>query len=202
MLNLRVRPAIGRVTDPVGRWLAGHGVTADQVTFVGTAGVAAGALWFYPQGDFLVGTLVVTAFIFSDLIDGAIARVRGSSSTWGAFLDSTLDRVGDVAIFGGLLLWFAGDGDDPVLAGVTFACLGAGVIVSYAKARAEGLGLRCEGGLVERAERLLIVLFTTFLDGVGVPYVQAVGLWVIAVGSVITVVQRMLEVHRQASAGS
>lgn len=197
MLNLHVRPVIGRVIDPVARGLLRIGVTPDAVTLVGTAGVALGAFAFYPRGEFLVGTLVITAFIFNDLLDGSMARQRGTSSLWGAFLDSTLDRIADAAIFTALLLWFAGAGDEPALAAATAICLIGGMVVSYARAKAESLDLRCDVGLMERAERMIIVLVVTGLDGLGVPYVQATGLWVLAIGTVITVLQRFREVQRQ-----
>src|SRR3954447_9846249 len=90
MLGIHARPQINRVTEPVARRLASMGVTPDALTIVSTIGVAGGALGFYPRGKFLAGTLVITAFVFSDLLDGAVARVRGSSGPWGAFLDSTL----------------------------------------------------------------------------------------------------------------
>ena len=197
MLNLHVRPAVGKVVDPIARALLRTGVTPDAMTVLGTLGVSAGAFAFYPRGEFLVGTLVITAFIFNDLLDGTMARMRGSSSQWGAFLDSTLDRVADASIFAALLLWFAGDGDQPALAVATVICLIGGALVSYARAKAESLSLRCDVGLVERAERMLIVLFTTGFDGLGIPYAQAIGLWVLAVGTVITVWQRFREVKRQ-----
>src|SRR5664280_2417459 len=173
MLNSHVRPALSRVVTPLGAALARAGVTPDAVTIVGTVGVAVGALAFYPRGRFLAGTLFITAFVFGDMLDGAVARARGSSGPWGAFLDSTLDRVADAAVFGGLLLWFAGVGNSPVLAGVTLFCLVGGAVVSYAKARAEGLGMHCDVGVAERSERLIIVLVATGLGGLGVPYVQA-----------------------------
>ena len=84
-----------------------------MVTLIGTLGVVVGALAFYPPHEFFWGTVVITCFVFSDLIDGTMARMTDRSSRWGAFLDSTLDRVADAAIFGGLALWYAGDGDEP-----------------------------------------------------------------------------------------
>ena len=197
MLNSHVRPALSRVVTPLGAALARAGVTPDAVTIVGTVGVAVGALAFYPRGRFLAGTLFITAFVFGDMLDGAVARARGSSGPWGAFLDSTLDRVADAAVFGGLLLWFAGVGNSPVLAGVTLFCLVGGAVVSYAKARAEGLGMHCDVGVAERSERLIIVLVATGLGGLGVPYVQAAGLELLAVLTAVTVGQRFVEVRRQ-----
>lgn len=196
-INERVRPALGRVVTPAGRVLARVGIAPDAVTLVGTLGVAAGALVFFPSGRLFVGTLVCTGFVLADMLDGAIARARGRHSNWGAFLDSTLDRVGDGAIFGGLVLWFAGAGAAPLLAALALFCLIAGVVVSYAKARAEGLGMSCDVGVIGRGERVFVALVATGLSGLGVPYVLSVGLWILAVGSAITVVQRFVAVHRQ-----
>jgi CDP-diacylglycerol---glycerol-3-phosphate 3-phosphatidyltransferase len=201
MLNKYARAFFTRVLTPIARMLVRAGVSPDVVTLVGTFGVCAGALAFYPRGEFLAGTLVITAFVFSDLIDGTMARMTERSSRWGAFLDSTLDRFGDAAIFGGLVLWFAGRGNDMLLAGVALFCLSVGAVVPYAKARAEGLGMTADVGIAERADRLVVVLVATGLDGLGVPYVQAAALWVLAVASAVTLVQRMLVVRRQALAG-
>src|SRR5205814_8648631 len=130
----------------------------DVVTLLGTLGVCAGALAFYPRGKFFVGTVVITAFVFSDLVDGTMARMTGHSSRWGAFLDSTLDRLGDAAVFGGILLYYAGPGDDMLLVVLALYCLVLGSAVPYAKARAEGLGMTCDVGIAERADRLVLIL--------------------------------------------
>jgi CDP-diacylglycerol--glycerol-3-phosphate 3-phosphatidyltransferase len=132
-----------------------------------------------------------------------MARLSGRSSTWGAYLDSTLDRVGDSAIFGGLVLWYAGDGDDIAMASLALACLILGSVVSYAKARAEGLGMTANVGIAERADRLVAVLVTTGLVGLGLPeVVLAVVLALLALASLVTVVQRMVTVRRQAFASA
>jgi phosphatidylglycerophosphate synthase len=104
MLNKYARVFFTRVLTPVARGLVRLGVSPDVVTLLGTFGVCAGALAFYPRGEFFWGTVVITAFVFSDLVDGTMARMTERSSRWGAFLDSTLDRLGDAAIFGGLAL--------------------------------------------------------------------------------------------------
>lgn len=198
---LRVlRPSLARVLVPLGRVLARTGISPNVLTAIGTCGVVAGALAFYPRGAFFVGTMVITAFVFADMLDGAIARAQGRTGRWGAFLDSSMDRIGDAAIFGGLLLWFAGAGDDAVLAAVALYCLAAATLVSYAKARAEGLGLTCDVGIAERTERLLVVLVATGLEGLGVPYALPAGLWLLAVAVTVTVVQRFVAVWRQATA--
>lgn len=150
-----------------------------------------------------MGTLVITAFVFSDTIDGVMARMSGRSGKWGAYLDSTLDRLGDAAIFGGLVLWYAGGGDNVVMAGLALACLILGSVVSYAKARAEGLGMTANVGIAERADRLVAVLVTTGLVGLGLPeIVLGVVLALLALASLITVVQRMWAVRVQALAAA
>ncbi|GAB2586084.1 CDP-alcohol phosphatidyltransferase family protein [Streptomyces capparidis] len=205
MLNKYARAFFTRVLTPFASMLLRAGVSADAVTLVGTAGVVAGALAFYPRGEFFWGTVVITLFIFSDLVDGTMARQSGRSSRWGAFLDSSLDRIGDAAIFGGITMWYAGRGDDLLLAAVTLFCLGSGQVVSYTKARAESLGLKCDvSGLVERADRLVISLVAAGLAGFetfGVPYIEwllPIALWLVAVGSAITLWQRMHAVYREA----
>lgn len=199
MLNLRVRPAVGRVADPVAAALLRAGVSPDAVTLLGTLGAVVGALVFFPRGAFVAGSAVVALSVLTDVLDGTMARLRGTSSRFGAWLDSTCDRIADAAIFSGLVLWFAGEGDSRLLAGLALFCLVSGSVVSYAKARAEGLGLRCDVGLAERAERLILVLLGTALAGFGLDLALAVLLWVLAVASSVTVVQRTLEVRRQAA---
>ncbi|WP_036333794.1 phosphatidylinositol phosphate synthase [Microbispora sp. ATCC PTA-5024] len=198
MLKL-LRPAVTRIMTPLGRALARLGISPDVITAVGTLGVVASALFFYPRGMLFAGTLVITFFVFADLLDGVLARMTGSGSTWGAFLDSTLDRLGDSAIFSGLILYFVLEKEPEILlAGVALFCLVAGALVSYAKARAEGLGMTANVGLAERGERLVVVLVAAGLSGLGVPYILAAGLWLLAAASAVTVVQRMVHVYRQA----
>ncbi|HUK73621.1 MAG TPA: CDP-alcohol phosphatidyltransferase family protein [Streptosporangiaceae bacterium] len=199
MLNA-LRPVLDRVLIPIGRALARTGVTPNEITVVGTVGVSCGALSLFPTGHLFAGTMVCTAFVLTDMLDGAVARVTGSTGSWGAFLDSTMDRIADAAVFSGLVLWFFGGGRSRLLAGVALFCLVASLLVSYAKARAEGLGLRCGIGIAERPERMLVCLVSTGLAGLGVPYVLAAGLWLIAAGSVVTFGQRVLDVRRGALA--
>lgn len=199
MLNRYARAFFTTLFTPLAKLLLKLGISPDIVTVVGTLGVCFGALAFYPRHEFLVGTLIITAFVFSDTIDGIMARMSGRSSNWGAYLDSTLDRVGDAAVFGGLVLWYAGDGDDNVMAGLALACLILGSVVSYAKARAEGLGYTANVGIAERADRLVAVLVTTGLVGWFLPeVVLTVVLALLALASLVTVFQRILTVRRQA----
>jgi CDP-diacylglycerol---glycerol-3-phosphate 3-phosphatidyltransferase len=201
MLNQFARSSITRLFTPIARGLLRLGISPDAVTIVGTLGVCAGALAFYPRREFLVGTLVITAFVFSDNVDGIMARLSGQQSSWGAFLDSVLDRVGDAAIFIGLALWFAGQGDSLRMTALCLGCLALGAVVSYAKARAEGLGYTADVGIAERADRLVAVLVTTGLVGLfGLPVVVLeVVLWLLAAASLWTVVQRVRTVRRQAT---
>ena len=201
MLNKYARAFFTRLFTPLARLLTSAGISPDVVTVVGTLGVCVGSLAFYPRHEFLVGTLVITAFVFFDTLDGIMARMNDRSTRWGAFLDSTLDRVADAAIFGGLVLWYAGGGDNAIMAGLALACLILGMVVSYARARAEGLGMTANVGIAERAERLVLVLVATGLVGLGLPeLLLTVVLSLLAVASLVTVVQRMLEVRRQAVA--
>ncbi len=194
-----LRPALSGVLIPVGEALARTPITPNAITITGTAGVVAGALWLFPTGHLFAGTVVCTVFVLFDMLDGALARVKGTSGAFGAFLDSTLDRVGDAAVFAGLAIWLARTRHDE-LAEVALFCLVAGGLISYAKARAEGLGIPCDVGVAERTERLIIALLSAGLTGLGVPYVLAIGLWLLAVLSAVTFGQRVWAV-RGAGAG-
>lgn len=207
MLNKYARAFFTRVLTPFAAFLLRRGVSPDAVTLIGTAGVVAGALVFFPRGEFFWGTITITLFVFSDLVDGNMARQAGVSSRWGAFLDSTLDRVADAAVFGGLALWYAGSGNHDVLCAVSIFCLASGQVVSYTKARGESIGLPVAvNGLIERAERLVITLVAAGLSGLqtfGVPswigVLLPIALWVVAVGSLVTLIQRVVTVRREAA---
>jgi CDP-diacylglycerol--glycerol-3-phosphate 3-phosphatidyltransferase len=200
MLN-KLRPALARVLEPAGRALARTPLTPNEITVIGTVGVSAGALALFPTGHLFIGAVVCTIFVLADMLDGALARIKGTSGKFGAFLDSTLDRVADAAIFGGLACYLVlhPSGHNRALAAVALFCLVAGALVSYAKARAQGLGLRCDVGIAERPERMVIGLTAAGLSGLGVAYVLPVGLWLLAVLSAITFGQRVLAVRRAAA---
>jgi CDP-diacylglycerol--glycerol-3-phosphate 3-phosphatidyltransferase/CDP-diacylglycerol--inositol 3-phosphatidyltransferase len=196
-----LRTFFTNLISPVARLLLRLNVSPDAVTVVGTLGVVVAALWFFPQGELLVGVLVITAFVFSDLLDGTMARMSGQTSSWGAFLDSTLDRMGDSAIFGGLVLYYAYVVESEVLAALALYCLVTGWLTSYTRARAESLGYEAKGGIAARADRLVSVLVAAGLsDMFDVPVLLEVVLWLLAVASTVTVVQRILTVRRQARA--
>jgi len=194
----RTRDFFARLFTPVARFLLARGVSPDVVTIIGTLGVCAGSLVFFPTGHLLIGALLVTGFVFSDTVDGVMARLQGRPSKWGAFLDSTLDRFGDSAIFGGLVFYYIGPGDSKLWAGFALACLVMGSLTSYARARAEGLGMTAKGGIAERADRLVSILVAAGFSGMGVPWILEIVLVLLAVASSITVVQRILIVRAQA----
>jgi CDP-diacylglycerol---glycerol-3-phosphate 3-phosphatidyltransferase len=197
----RFRAFWTKVFSPVARLFVRLGISPDAVTIVGTLGVCAGALVFFPRGQLLVGVLVITAFVFSDLVDGHMARLSGQSSRWGAFLDSTLDRFGDAAIFGGLAMYYVGPGDSDPLAALTIYCLVMGSVTSYARARAEALGMEARGGIAERSDRLVSILVMTGLSAIfDVPVLIPITLAALALASSVTVVQRILTVRNQARA--
>jgi CDP-diacylglycerol--glycerol-3-phosphate 3-phosphatidyltransferase len=196
-----LRTFFTKLITPVARLLLRLNVSPDAVTVVGTLGVVVAALWFFPRGELIVGVLVITAFVFSDLLDGTMARMSGRTSTWGAFLDSTLDRVGDSAIFGGLVLYFAYVAESEVFAALTLYCLVTGWLTSYTRARAESLGYEAKGGIAARADRLVAVLVAAgFSDIFDIPGLLEVVLWLLALASTVTVFQRILTVRRQARA--
>lgn len=191
----------GVVLKPIVVLFIKLGISPDVVTLVGTLGVAAGALVFFPQGMLLAGVLFITAFVFSDLVDGQMARTLGRSSRFGAFWDSTLDRIGDGAVFGGLVLYFAGPGDSTLYLALSLYCLVMGSVTSYARARAESLGMDAKGGLAERADRLVLILVATGLGAIfDVPVLMQAALWILAFANTYTVVFRVEKVRRQAVA--
>jgi CDP-diacylglycerol---glycerol-3-phosphate 3-phosphatidyltransferase len=199
VLGVSARPVVAKVVAPLVGGLARAGVTPDMVTIAGTVGAVAGSVLLFGTGHLFWGTVVVTFSVLLDLLDGALARARGGGTVFGAVLDSAGDRVADAAIFGSLIWWFSGPGDNRLLVLLALLCLVLGVLTSYIKARAEGVGISCDVGIVERLERLLLVLFGTGLAGLGVPYALHIGLWVLLVGSAITVGQRLVAVHRGAA---
>ena len=201
MLNRHARGFFTALFTPLARWLLKIGISPDAVTVIGTAGVVVGALVFYPLGQLWWGTLFITAFIFSDVLDGLMARMREVGSRWGNFLDSTLDRIADGALFAGVAVWFFTGGANVPVAVAAVVCLVLGMVVSYARAKAESLGFTANVGIAERAERLVSVLVVTGFTGLGLPeVVLLVTLLLLAVASLITVVQRVVSVRRQALA--
>src|SRR3984957_17706036 len=160
-----LRPVFARLFNPIVQGLARTPVTPNMITVAGTVGVSAAALWLLPIGELFPG----------------------------AFIASTMDRFADAAIFGGITIWFMRT--NHLLAVVSLFCLAAGLSVSYVKARAEGLGLNADVGLIERPERMIIGLTSIGLSGLGIPYVLPIGMWGLAAGTALTLCQRMRAVY-------
>jgi CDP-diacylglycerol--glycerol-3-phosphate 3-phosphatidyltransferase/CDP-diacylglycerol--inositol 3-phosphatidyltransferase len=199
----RFRAFWTKVLAPIANLLIRLGVSPDAVTLVGTIGVCAGALVFFPRGMLLVGVLVITAFVFSDLIDGYMARTTARVSKFGAFWDSTLDRFGDGAIFIGLALYFAWEEPSRLYLVLSLVCLLMGSVTSYARSRGETLGFSVKVGIAERADRLVAILVMTGLSELlDLPVLLYVALWALALASTITVAQRVWAVRKQALAES
>ena len=198
MLGVSARPAVAKVVAPVVTRLGRAGVTPDMVTITGTVGAVAGAVGLIATGHLFWGAFTVTVFVLLDMLDGALARARGGGSVFGAVLDSVGDRAADAAIFGALVWWYSGAGGNRLLVLLALICLVLGVLTSYIKARAEGAGLSCDVGIVERTERLILVLVGTGFTGLGIPYAVHVALWILLVGSAVTVGQRIAVVRRTA----
>lgn len=206
VISSRGRALATRLFSPVARGLLRLGIGPDLVTVAGTVAVVAAALWFLPRGQFVAGPLVIAACALFDSVDGLMARElqrRGvaRSQDFGAFLDSTLDRVADAAIFVGLVLYFLRHGPDQTGILLALGCLVFGSVVPYARARAEGLGMTAAVGIAERADRIILVLVGIFAVGLGAPgWVLTAVLGVLAVASAVTVLQRVVTVRRQALA--
>lgn len=194
----KLRAGFGRLFAPLAKALLRVGLTPDAVTIIGTLGVMASALWLFPTGHLLAGALVCWFFAMSDAVDGLMARISGRQGPWGAFLDSTLDRFADGAIFAGLVIWLAGDGDDRLGAVLGLACLVLGSIVPYVRARAEGIGMTANVGIAERGDRLVVALTAAGVVGIGAPpVVLTIALGLLAAASLVTVFQRIVVVRRQ-----
>jgi CDP-diacylglycerol--glycerol-3-phosphate 3-phosphatidyltransferase len=195
MISSSLKPVITRLINPVARFAVKIGLTPNAITVAGACGVIGSASWFYPREEYFWGTLAIVFFALSDLFDGAMARIseRGASS-WGGFLDSTIDRITDAAIIIALIISLIAK-EDP-LAYLGLLVLVTGFLIPYIRAKAESFGIYCSVGIAERTERLIIILTSIGLHGLQVPYVLAGGLWLMAILGVITVFQRIFVVRR------
>jgi CDP-diacylglycerol--glycerol-3-phosphate 3-phosphatidyltransferase len=194
--NPKARRAVSGLLDPPAKLLLRLHISPDAVTLVGTLGALLCAVLFIARGSFVIGVLGIMVFAVADLLDGTMARMKGTSGPWGNFLDASLDRVADGAIFGSVAFWAASNDQMWLTAGTLIALI-AGQVTSYTKARAEAVGADANVGLVERAERLIAILAALFLSGVGVPWVLDIVVWALAVLGILTVFQRMIHVRKQ-----
>jgi CDP-diacylglycerol--glycerol-3-phosphate 3-phosphatidyltransferase len=189
-INAYARAVVDRVVVPIAKGMVKVGVTPNWITFVGLLITLAG-VGVVLTGRPLLGAAVMGVGAILDAFDGAVARLRGTSGPFGAFYDSVTDRVSDAAIFGAAA-WLVRD--DPVTFTVAVVAMGAAQITSYVRAKAESLGWECTVGIVERAERMLILI-----AAIGLGFLP-LALWVLAIGGVITIAQRLVVVVRQAQA--
>ena len=207
MLSFFGRAAVSKATAPLGKALNSTGLTPDAVTVIGTVATIVASLTLFPTGHLFWGALAIWMFVMFDMLDGAMARARGGGTSFGAVLDATCDRVADGAIFAGLAWWVIFTEQSKSLLVATLICLVTSQVISYAKARAEASGLSADGGLIERPDRLIIVLVGAGFTGIaghwGIGWFEwsvHVAMWILAVASIITVFQRVLEVRRSPGA--
>ena len=200
MISSALKPAVTRLINPLARAVLRVGLTPNSVTILGALGLIISAAYFYSNEEYFVGTLVITVFALSDLFDGAMARISEKGATsWGGFLDSTIDRVTDSAIVISLALPLIRNED--LLAYPAVVALVTGVLIPYIRAKAESFDIACSVGITERTERLIIILVAAGFHGLGVPYILAVGIWTLAILGLVTVIQR-LQVVRKGLVGS
>lgn len=195
MISSALKPAVTRLINPLARAALRVGLTPNSVTILGALGLIISAAYFYSTEQYFVGTLVITVFALSDLFDGAMARISDEGATsWGGFLDSTIDRVTDSAIVISLALPLIRDED--LLGYPAVVALVTGVLIPYIRAKAESFNIACSVGITERTERLVIVLVAAGFHGLGVPYILAIGIWTLAVLGLVTVLQRLQVVRK------
>ncbi|MDP9832328.1 phosphatidylinositol phosphate synthase [Trueperella abortisuis] len=201
MLSRSGRPLAKVIFGPIAKALVRMGVGANAVTIVGGVASSVAALVLFPLNQLLVGALVVTILVIFDNLDGQMARLTGKTTKFGAFLDSTMDRFSDGAIFASLAMWGYLHADEATKVWVVSGAIAAAIvggIVPYARARAEGVGYSASVGLAERADRLVFALILVLATGLGATHwVMAVGMWVLAVLALFTVGQRVVYVHKQ-----
>ncbi|MFM8854903.1 MAG: phosphatidylinositol phosphate synthase [Actinomycetota bacterium] len=195
MIQRRFKAPVTVFITPICRALLRVGLSANAITVIGAAGATFSSIYFFARGDFFLGTLLVSLFALSDLLDGTMARISKTDGTrWGALLDSTLDRVSDAAIAIGIWIYLFDEGSDLHL--VAIAALFLGGLIPYIRAKAESLGIECSVGFAERPERLIILLVGTGLFGLGLNNALGLSLWLLVFISLITVIQRMKVVHQ------
>jgi CDP-diacylglycerol--glycerol-3-phosphate 3-phosphatidyltransferase len=195
MVSSALKPAVNRVIEPIARTAIRARVTPNAVTLLGTLGTVVAALFFYPRGHLFLGTIVISIFALSDLFDGAIARLsEKGASAWGGFLDSTCDRVTDAAILGGLAIYCILE--EISIYPIVILTIVVGFLVPYIRAKAESFGIECSVGVAERTERLIVALIGIGLEGLKVPYALTISIWLLLVLGLVTVIQRVVIVHK------
>ncbi|WP_162941837.1 CDP-alcohol phosphatidyltransferase family protein [Desertimonas flava] len=193
MFDGSFRAPIEKAVRPIGNALRRTGLTPDHLTIVGLV-IGVGAALAVGSGRLLLGLILVILAALPDLLDGALAKASQTSSQRGAFFDSTVDRVTDTVLLGGVAYYLAAHHQTPELAVLAFAVMGSSSLISYQRAKAESLGLDAKGGLMERAERVVLLCIGLLWEPLLVPV-----LWVMLVLTVITAGQRFVKVWKQAA---
>ena len=195
--NDKARTVVGRAINPIAGLLVKLGVSPNAITILGTGGISGSAILFFPNGKFFVGTLLILVFIFSDLLDGTVARISGKPNPIGAFLDSTMDRVADAALFGSLVIYYANQGSNLLVPAIVTAF--AAQLISYIRAKAESQGISMKVGIAERPERIIILLVGTGFTGLGLSFAIDLAIILLTVLTIITVLQRLIAAYQSNS---
>lgn len=185
----RLRIIFKGILDPIGMFLNRLGLTPNTITLLGLVGTSVGA-YFLSQGKMTTGAFILLASVLVDAFDGTMARLRGEPSDFGGFVDSVSDRYAELITFAGLLYFFLSQNDELGVM-VSFAAAAGSVLVSYVKARAEGLGFTAKVGILTRVERYLVLIPLLVFNQ---PFIAVL---VIAVLGNITALQRILHVRTQ-----
>jgi CDP-diacylglycerol--glycerol-3-phosphate 3-phosphatidyltransferase len=194
MFDKSFRAQVETRLRPVGANIRRTGLTADHLTALGVV-MALGASVAIGAGALRGGLLLLVLCAVPDVLDGAVAKASGTASPRGAFFDSVADRFTDALLLGGVAWYLASEPGSGRIAVLPLAVLGLSMLISYERAKAESLGYDARGGLMERAERLVALMFGLLFDSLLVPV-----LWVMLVLSAVTAVQRFVRVWQQASA--
>ena len=187
MLDLLARKKVSRAVDPFARFVARLGMTPTMITLLGLAISITGAV-FIALGELTIGAVVIGVGALLDVLDGVLARLTQTETRRGALLDSFTDRLGEVAMWSGLA-YYLGNVANPKLVTLSIAAVCGSLLVPFLRAKAEKDGLEGRGGLMGRAERLLVFVFGVGLFGMGLPTLEW-ALWILAVGTWLTVAQR------------
>ncbi len=197
MFDGKFRTPIDRAVRPIGNGLRRTGLTPDHLTVIGLL-IGIGAAFAIGAGLLGLGLLLVILAALPDMLDGALAKASNQASQRGAFFDSTIDRVTDTVLLGGIA-WYLTNTESPHMVMVPFAILGLSSLISYQRAKAESLGLEAKGGLMERAERIVAICFGLLFQWLVFDWALVAVLWVMLALTAITAVQRFVKVWKQAA---
>ena len=193
MFDGNFRTNVDKVLDPIGIGLSRIGITANALTLAGIIISAIGAL-VIGQGNLFLGFIFLILTGLPDALDGAVAKASGTSSVRGAFFDSVSDRVTDIFLFSGIA-WYLASNEPGRIMMLPVAVMGSAMLISYQRAKAESLGFDAKGGIMERAERFIVLALGLIFSDILIPV-----LWVMLILTLVTVMQRFLKVWKQATA--